>query len=106
VATSIRSFETQFVPGIFQTEDYARAVIRLGNRSAPADEVERRVSVRLKRQELLASARPPQMWAILDEGVLRRPMGGRTLMRAQLLHLAEVTSWPPRSAPPPPATDT
>jgi transcriptional regulator with XRE-family HTH domain len=60
-ATSIRSFEMQFVPGLFQTEDYARAVTTLGHQAARVDEIERRVSLRLKRQELLARAQPPRM---------------------------------------------
>ena len=75
-ATSIRSFETQFVPGLFQTEDYARAVTRLGHQTALADEIEHRVGLRLRRQELLARAQPPRIWAVMDEAVLRRPVAG------------------------------
>jgi len=89
-ASVIRTFELQFVHGLFQTEDYARAVTLLGHTAAPADEIERRVSLRLKRQDLLASPQPPQVWSVLDEGALRRPVGGRRVMRAQLEHLAEV----------------
>jgi transcriptional regulator with XRE-family HTH domain len=89
-ASVIRTFELQFVHGLFQTEDYARAVTLLGHTSAPADEIDRRVSLRLKRQDLLASPQPPQVWSVLDEGALRRPVGGRQVMRAQLEHLAEV----------------
>ena len=88
-ASVIRTFELQFVHGLFQTEDYARAVTLLGHTAAPADEIDRRVSLRLKRQDLLASPQPPQVWSILDEGALRRPVGGRRVMRAQLEHLAE-----------------
>ena len=91
-ATSIRSFEMQFVPGLFQTEDYARAVTNLGHQTAPADAIERRVGLRLKRQELLARAQPPKIWAVMDEAVLRRPVGGTPVMRGQLRHLAEA-SW-------------
>jgi hypothetical protein len=92
-ATSlIRTYELQFVPGLFQTEDYARAVTVLGHRAAPAEEIERRVSLRLKRQEILARAEPvPKVWAVIDESALRRPLGGREVMRAQLRHLVEVT---------------
>jgi transcriptional regulator with XRE-family HTH domain len=93
-ATSIRSFEMQFVPGLFQTEDYARAVTRLGHQSALVDEIERRVGLRLKRQELLARAQPPRIWAVMDEAVLRRPVGGTAVMRAQLRHLAEAARMP------------
>jgi transcriptional regulator with XRE-family HTH domain len=90
-ATVIRTFELQFVHGLFQTEDYARAVTLLGHTTASEDEIERRVSLRLKRQDLLASPQPPQVWTVLDEGALRRPVGGPQVMRAQLNHLAEIT---------------
>jgi transcriptional regulator with XRE-family HTH domain len=89
-ASVIRSFELQFVHGLFQTEDYARAVTRLGHRAVPAEEIERRVSLRLQRQDLLTRPDPPQVWAILDEGALRRPVGSRTVMRAQMNRLIEV----------------
>lgn len=89
-ATIIRSFELQFVHGLFQTEAYARAVTRLGHTAAPDAEIERRVSLRLKRQDLLARPQPPQVWAVIDEGVLRRVLGGRDVMRAQLQRLIEV----------------
>jgi hypothetical protein len=93
-ASIIRTFELQFVHGLFQTEDYARAVTRLGYASAPADEIDRRVSVRLKRQDLLSGPRPPRVWSVMDEAALRRPVGGRDVMRAQLSHLADVTAMP------------
>jgi transcriptional regulator with XRE-family HTH domain len=93
-ATTIRSFEIQFVHGLFQTEDYARAVTLLGHRAAPADEIEQRVAVRLKRQDLLSRPTPPRIWSVLDEAVLRRPVGGPGVMRAQLRHLLEVAALP------------
>jgi hypothetical protein len=89
-ASVIRSFELQFVHGLFQTEDYARAVTLLGHTSAPAAEIERRVSMRLKRQDLLTGPEPPQVWSVIDEGALRRPVGGRAVMQAQLNRLIEV----------------
>src|SRR5579862_9228071 len=89
-ASVIRTFELQFVHGLFQTEDYARAVTLLGHTAAPEDEIDRRVSLRLKRQDLLAGPNPPQVWSVLDEGALRRPVGGPKVMRAQLNHLTEV----------------
>ena len=89
-ASVIRTFELQFVHGLFQTEDYARAVTLLGHTGSSDEEIDRRVSLRLKRQDLLASPTPPQVWSVLDEGALRRPVGGRQVMRAQLGHLAEV----------------
>jgi transcriptional regulator with XRE-family HTH domain len=94
-ATSlIRTYELQFVPGLFQAEGYARAVTVLGHRSAPASEIERRVSLRLQRQELLRSPDAPRIWAVIDESALRRPVGGRDVMRAQLRHLLEVSEYP------------
>jgi hypothetical protein len=93
-AVTIRSFEMQFVPGLFQTEDYARAVTRLGHQTAPADAIERRVGLRLKRQELLARAQPPRVWAVIDEAVLRRPVGGVPVMRAQLGRLVAAAALP------------
>ena len=89
-ASVIRSFELQFVHGLFQTEDYARAVTMLGHTSASAAEVDRRVSLRLKRQDLLNGPTPPQVWSVIDEGALRRPVGGAAVMRAQLERLVEV----------------
>jgi transcriptional regulator with XRE-family HTH domain len=93
-ATAIRSFEMQFVPGLFQTEDYARAVTRLGHKAAPAGEIERRVGLRIKRQDLLARRQPPHFWAVMDEAVLRRPVGGAAVMRAQLARLAGAARLP------------
>jgi transcriptional regulator with XRE-family HTH domain len=93
-ATTIRSFEIQFVPGLFQTGDYARAVTRHGHKSAPAEEIERRVGLRLSRQDLHARPAPPRIWSVMDEAVLRRPVGGRAVMRAQLERLTEVATMP------------
>jgi transcriptional regulator with XRE-family HTH domain len=93
-AASIRSFEVQFVPGLFQTEDYARAVTRLGHKAAPAEEIERRVGLRVRRQDLLARPGPPRVWAVMDEAVLRRPFGGTAVMRAQFRRLAEAAQMP------------
>jgi transcriptional regulator with XRE-family HTH domain len=93
-ATAIRCFESQFVPGLFQTEDYARAVTRLGHQAASEGEIERRVGLRLGRQEVLARRQPPQVWAVMDEAVLRRPTGGAAVMRAQLARLVEAARLP------------
>jgi transcriptional regulator with XRE-family HTH domain len=93
-AVTIRTFEAQFVPGLFQTEDYARAVTRLGHQTAPEPEVERRVRLRLARQDLLSRTRPPRIWAVMDEAVLRRPVGGAAVMHSQLLRLAEAAQLP------------
>jgi hypothetical protein len=90
-AAIIRSFEIQFVPGLFQTEEYAQAVTRLGHQAAPIAEIERRVALRRKRQDLLTRTAPPRVWAIMDEAVLRRPVGGPIVMRDQLRHLIEAS---------------
>jgi transcriptional regulator with XRE-family HTH domain len=91
-ASLIRTYELQFVHGLLQTEAYARAVTMLGHGAASDDEIERRVSLRMKRQGLLTSSDPPRMWSVMDEAALRRPLGGRKVMRAQLSHLLEVAA--------------
>jgi transcriptional regulator with XRE-family HTH domain len=93
-ASLIRTFELQFVHGLFQTRDYARAVTMLGYRAAPEVEIERRVNLRMARQDLLSSPQPPRVWSVMDEAALRRPIGGRDVMRGQLAHLLEVATMP------------
>jgi transcriptional regulator with XRE-family HTH domain len=93
-ASLIRTYEIQFVPGLLQTEAYCRAVIRLGHNGAKPDEIDRRVSVRIARKQLLTRANAPKLWVVLDEAVLRRPIGGREVMRAQIQALAEAASMP------------
>ncbi|MEV0002863.1 helix-turn-helix transcriptional regulator [Micromonospora sp. NPDC050980] len=90
----IRTYEVQFVPGLLQTAAYAREVILLGHRGAAPAELDRRVGLRMERQELLRRADPPQLWAVLDEAVLRRPIGGAAVMREQLDALIEATAAP------------
>ncbi|WP_238359154.1 helix-turn-helix domain-containing protein [Micromonospora fiedleri] len=93
-AALIRSYEVQFVPGLLQTREYARAVVLLGHGRAGLDEIERRVDLRMRRQELLRRPRPPRLWAVVDEAALRRPIGGPTVMRGQLQALLEATRTP------------
>ena len=93
-AALIRTYELQFVPGLLQTRDYARAVIMIGHARSGSAEVERRVTLRMQRQELLVRPQPTQLWAIVDEAVLRRPIGGVEVMRAQLEALIEATKLP------------
>src|SRR6266702_504763 len=93
-ASVIRTYEVQFVHGLMQTEDYARAVILIANAHASAAEVDRRVSVRMRRQRLLAQPDAPGLWAVLDEAALRRPPDGPKVMRAQLEHLLQITELP------------
>jgi hypothetical protein len=92
-ASSIREYELQFVPGLLQIEDYARGVIRLGNLPSE-EEVIRRTQARISRQEILRRENPPKVWAVLDEGALRRSIGGPDVMRAQLEHLIEMCDHP------------
>jgi transcriptional regulator with XRE-family HTH domain len=93
-ASIIRTYEVQFIHGLMQTEDYARAVILIANSHAPAAEIDRRVSIRMKRQQLLTQPDAPEVWAVLDEAALRRAPGGRMVMRAQLEHLLQITDLP------------
>jgi transcriptional regulator with XRE-family HTH domain len=86
-AASIRTFQLALVPGLLQTADYARALIGGGPLRLDADEIERRVAVRMTRQQVLARHDPPQLWAIIDEAVIRRVTGGPAVMRTQLQHL-------------------
>jgi transcriptional regulator with XRE-family HTH domain len=90
-ASLIRTYEVQFVPGLLQTADYARAVILLEHERKTPEEIERRVALRMERQQLLTRPDPPQLWAVLDEAVLRRPIGGRAVMRSQIASLIEAT---------------
>jgi len=92
-AKKLRTFEPMLVPGLLQTEDYARAVFsaRFG---ITDEEINEQVAARLKRQEILAREEPPALWVILDEAVLRRPVGGRYVMREQVNHLIEAAKRP------------
>jgi transcriptional regulator with XRE-family HTH domain len=93
-ASLIRSYELQFVPGLLQTADYARAVVRLGQRAADQAEIEHRLNLRLDRQQVLTKPNAPRLWAIVDEAVLRRPIGGPDVMRGQLERLIEAAEQP------------
>ncbi|MGF6886804.1 transcriptional regulator with XRE-family HTH domain [Nocardia sp. GAS34] len=90
-AKAIRTFEGQLVPGLLQTEEYARAVVALGHENV---ETSRRVELRRKRQDILERRDGPTLWAVIDESVLHRPIGGPDVLRAQLEHLVEASSWP------------
>lgn len=90
----IRTYEIQFVPGLLQTPEYARAVILLGHAGATPDEIDRRVELRRQRQQILDRLEPPQLWAVIDEAVLRRPIGGVDVMRAQIEALIEAAKKP------------
>ncbi|MGH3121348.1 MAG: helix-turn-helix domain-containing protein [Trebonia sp.] len=95
-ALGIRTFAEQFVPGLWQTEGYARAVLGARSLTSTPEQIERQVTVRMRRKQVLDrdAPPPPQMWVILDEAVIRRAVGGRDVMRAQLERLSEVSSQP------------
>jgi hypothetical protein len=93
-AELIRCYEPQFVPGLLQTEDYARALTAVGFPDAPAEENERRVALRMARQQLLTRPDPPRLWAVIDETTLRRQAASPDVMRAQLDRLTEATELP------------
>ncbi|WP_329257482.1 helix-turn-helix domain-containing protein [Actinoallomurus sp. NBC_01490] len=88
-AQVIRTYEVQFVPGLLQTEDYARAVISQGRSMLSAEEVDRRVELRLRRQRILTASNPTRLWAVIDEAALWRPIGGPEVTRAQLRALLD-----------------
>jgi hypothetical protein len=92
-AVRLRSFEGFVVPGLLQTQDYCRAVLstRVG---VTAEEVEEGVTGRLNRQEIFEGDKPPELWVIIDEGVLRRPVGSPDVMAAQLKHVADMARKP------------
>ncbi|WP_165985869.1 helix-turn-helix transcriptional regulator [Streptomyces sp. YIM 98790] len=93
-AEVIRSYQLQFVPGLLQTEDYARTLLRLGPDGGHQGRTERRLELRMRRQEVLEGGAPPRLWAVIDEAALRRVMGGPKVMRAQLDRLIEVSELP------------
>ncbi len=101
-AKILRWFELVAVPGLLQTEDYARAMLRT-QVLATDDETDEKVAARMDRQVILTRDNPPMLWVLLDEGVLRRPVGGREVMAGQLRHLVESaasrTSRPDRRSP-------
>ncbi|MEU9859642.1 helix-turn-helix transcriptional regulator [Streptomyces sp. NPDC047971] len=95
-ASLIREYEPQFVPGLLQTEGYARAILRSGAvGGSDAEEIERHVALRMERQSLLTREDAPKFWVIMDETVFRRPVGdGPEVMRDQLDRLLEASELP------------
>lgn len=91
-ASLIRTYELQFVPGLLQTPDYARAVTRLAYDDVR--DVERRVELRTRRQQVLRGTGGPTLWAVVDEAALRRPLAGLDIARAQLDHLIALSEQP------------
>jgi transcriptional regulator with XRE-family HTH domain len=86
----IRSYDVQFIPGLLQTPDYAAAVARLADGISEPD-VQQLVALRMRRQQLLHRDNPPHLWVVIDETALRRPIGGRAVMLAQVDHLIRMS---------------
>ncbi|WP_055617140.1 helix-turn-helix domain-containing protein [Streptomyces phaeochromogenes] len=93
-ASVIRLYEPHYVPGLLQTHDYVAALMHIGFPNETKEDIDRRVALRLKRQDLLSKSEAPAVWAILDETVLRRPVGGAEVMRAQIDRLNEALDMP------------
>jgi transcriptional regulator with XRE-family HTH domain len=94
-AALIRQYEPHFVAGLLQTEDYARGVLKSGaiGQTSP-DDIDAHVALRMQRQELLTRQDAPRLWVVMDETVLRRPVGGPEVMRAQIDKLLDATKLP------------
>ncbi|MFJ6571755.1 helix-turn-helix domain-containing protein [Streptomyces sp. NPDC091292] len=93
-ASQMRTLETSVVPGLLQIRDYARAVTRSAVQGVPEDQIDALVDVRLARQDVLRADPPPELSAVVDEAVLRRPVGGAPVMERQLAHLVESARLP------------
>jgi transcriptional regulator with XRE-family HTH domain len=93
-ACRIQTCEQQFFPGLMQTEDYARAIVTHGWSESTSQSAQRRVAVRMRRQAVLARPDVPKLWAVIDESVLHRPIGGRRVMLAQIEHVLELSKRP------------
>lgn len=94
-ANLIRAYEPHYVPGLLQTPDYASAVLRAGMPHASDEEIERAVALRTERQALLSRDPSPLLWVVMDETVLRRPVGGPAVMRGQIARLIEASATMP-----------
>jgi len=93
-ARALRNYESLFVPGLLQTEDYARATMRQDASGLTAKQIEEQVHTRMERKALLAKDDPVELWAIVDEAAIRRLVGGADVMRDQLLYLLSVLEHP------------
>jgi transcriptional regulator with XRE-family HTH domain len=91
---SVRNYESSFVPGLLQTEDYTRAVVRGVLPTSTTKEVHQRVRARIERQHVLTKERPLELWAIVDEAALHRLVGGAEVMTVQLRHLLAIAEQP------------
>ncbi|WP_031106389.1 helix-turn-helix domain-containing protein [Streptomyces sp. NRRL S-146] len=90
-AVAVRQYAAHVVPGLLQTEDYARAVLSLDALLDSEEQLEERLAARMGRQDRLSSPERPELWVVLDEAVLRRPIGGQAVMRKQLARLLDAS---------------
>jgi hypothetical protein len=93
-AARIQSWEVQFIPGLIQTEEYARAAVAHGHPRAASDAVDRTVELRMRRQKILDGTHPPRLWMVIDESVLHRTLGQRTVLKRQVERMIELTDQP------------
>lgn len=93
-AIRFRDFQPLVIPGLLQTADYARAVLRAAPTAGSTEEIDRQVALRLERQSILDRDTPPDMWIVVGEGALRTQVGDKKLMQAQLHHIAEIAERP------------
>jgi transcriptional regulator with XRE-family HTH domain len=93
-AAQIQTYELQFVPGLLQTEPYARAIATRGRPEYAPPDAERRISLRMQRQRIITGVSPPKLWVVVDESVLHRPIGGRRVLREQVAHMLEMSRLP------------
>jgi DNA-binding XRE family transcriptional regulator len=93
-AASIRTYESYVVPGLLQTEEYARHAVSATRPMLSEDDIQRAVTLRMTRQEILAQEDPPRLWAIIDESVLHRQVGSKQVMKEQCQRLLEIGQRP------------
>jgi hypothetical protein len=93
-AARIHEYAAELVPGLLQTPEYYRAFLRAAPAAGSEEEISRKIEVRLARQERLTGDDPPEYWAVLNEAVTRRAVGGDQRMRAQLHHIADIAQLP------------
>jgi transcriptional regulator with XRE-family HTH domain len=93
-ARAMRNYQSLYIPGLLQTEDYARAAVHGTAPTITSTEVDNRVRARMERQERLIGESPAELWSIVDEAALHRQVGGPKVMRAQLAHLLDSTKRP------------
>lgn len=93
-ASSVFTYESEFIPGLLQTEQYARATTKATVLEATRDDIERSVQLRMQRQERLSDLSELQLWAVMSEATLLRPVGDATILREQLNHLVAMAEQP------------